>query len=266
MSQIKKKFIENNAIDNTKLDQSSSYDFEANNGNVRVKTPIEREDAVNKEYVDGIINQVANSISNREVEYLTYTDTVNKVIALSHVPNNHGDVLLFSNEGTTQIYEQDFTISVRDDVAYLCLSSTSTSPSGAWDIQSLPTVGLTNLTGGEQFTVEYLYANDVVFSNTSTIYSVEVNTIDTATAILKKNVLNDITYNGSGTYTLPTMVDGEAIWVSAAFATQTFNSGSRLFILAGTTETTDSLTIEADETNTAFCLRAIRTNLIQGTR
>lgn len=164
MSQIKKKFIEDNAIDNTKLDQSSEYDFATNNGTVKVKTPVEETDAVNKDYVDDLFA----AISIREVEDLTYSDSVNKVIALSHIPTVFEDVLFFPYEGSAQEYGVDFTISVKENISYLCLSPDSTPPSGGiWDVQNLPTTGIMSIIQlNEGFTCEYLYNGSVLASPT----------------------------------------------------------------------------------------------------
>lgn len=159
MSQIKKKFIENNAIDNTKLDQSSIYDFASNNGRIKVKTPTENSDAASKEYVDSVLQQVVNSIAKRFVEDLIYSDTTNKVIALAHTPIIFNEVLLLSYNGSAQRYGLDFSISVKDNIAYLCLAPNSTPPSGSsWDIQNLPSEGISNIAVlDDGFVIEYSY-------------------------------------------------------------------------------------------------------------
>lgn len=154
MPQIKKKFIENNSIDNTKLDQSSEYDFATNNGIIKVNEPENEYEAANKSYVDNIIQR----IRMQELESLIYTDTENKVIALEHIPSNFEDVLLFSYTGRIQKYGIDFAISVKDNVAYICLANDSTSPDGIWDIENLPSVGvlrISDLTYG--FVCKYYY-------------------------------------------------------------------------------------------------------------
>lgn len=94
-----------------------------------------------------------------------------------------------------------------------------------------------------------------------------INTIATASAVLVKNALNDIVYTSNdGVYTFPVLADGEELWVSAAVAGQTLNSGARYFAKLNGSITSTITEIEEYELNCAYGFRAIRSNLIQGVK